>query len=155
MLETENKAPLCALLNQDNKMIDLMTINKNIVLYFYPKDDTPGCTLEGKEFSQLHDDFLNFDTVIFGVSKDSTGSHQKFKEKHCFNFDLLADTDLVLTKSFDAWGEKSMFGVKYMGIQRKTFFINKEKIISKIWPKVTAKNHANEVLNFVKSFSTL
>lgn len=150
MLEIGNKAPLIKLENQDGKCIDLESIDKNLVLYFYPKDDTPGCTVEGKDFSELNNEFLKFDTIVYGVSKDSIESHRKFKEKKCFTIDLLADTELLLSKSFGAWGEKSMFGKKYQGMHRKTFFINKDKIVTQIWPKVSVKNHAKAVLEFVK-----
>jgi peroxiredoxin Q/BCP len=153
MLEVGNKAPFIKIENQDGCIVDLEALDKNIVLYFYPKDDTPGCTLEGKEFTLLKEEFLKLDTQVFGVSKDSIKSHLKFKDKYCFNFDLLSDSELILAKAFDAWGEKSMFGVKYQGILRKTFFISKNKVISKIWPKVTARNHAREVLDFVTEFT--
>lgn len=151
MLEVGSKALLCELFNQDGKLINLAKINKNIVLYFYPKDNTPGCKLEGREFSEIYQEFLKLNTIIFGVSKDTIQSHLNFKQKQCFSFDLLSDKDLVLAKSFDAWGEKTMFGIKYQGIHRKTFFINENKILIHKWEKFPVRGHAQEVLEFIKS----
>ena len=97
---------------------------KNVVVYFYPKDSTPGCTTEGRDFSALHNKFKRANTVIFGVSRDSIASHEKFKEKQGFAFDLLSDPDEKLCKQFDVIHEKSLYGRKFMGIVRSTFLID-------------------------------
>jgi thioredoxin-dependent peroxiredoxin len=146
-----NKIPDLTILNQNGEEVRLHNISENMILYFYPKDDTPGCTTEGKEFSVLNQDFINLDVKIFGVSKNNTDSHKKFCDKYNFPFDLLADTDGKLCEFFDVWKEKSMFGKKYMGILRHSFFIDKNKIITKIWTIVKPKTHAKEILDYVKS----
>lgn len=124
---------------------------KNIVLYFYPKDDTPGCTTEAKDFTALKSELEKLNTVIFGVSKDSVKAHDKFIEKHCLSISLLSDEDGTLCESYGTWVEKSMYGRKYMGIARATFLIDSKGIIRHIWPKVSVKNHAQEVLKAVKA----
>jgi peroxiredoxin Q/BCP len=126
---------------------------KNIVLYFYPKDMTSGCTIEARDFSALKAEFQKKETIIFGVSKDSLSSHEKFIGKENLNIDLISDSDLKLCKLFGAWQEKSMFGKKYMGIVRQTFLIGKDKKLKKIWRKVTVKGHARNVLESIESFS--
>lgn len=119
---------------------------KNVVLYFYPKDDTPGCTIEAQDFRDLMDDFAKANTVIIGVSKDSVKSHDKFKAKHCLPFALASDEEAGICESYGVWVEKSMYGKKYFGIERATFLINKEGKIARIWNKVSVKGHAKEVL---------
>ncbi len=124
---------------------------KNVVLYFYPKDDTPGCTVEAKEFRDLMPQYTKSDTVIIGVSKDSVKSHDKFKEKFCLPFILASDEDAGVCQLYGVWVEKSMYGKKYMGIERTTFLIDAKGKIAAIWNKVKPEGHAAEVLEAVKS----
>ena len=124
---------------------------KNVVLYFYPKDSTPGCTTEGRDFSALHSKFKRAKTVILGVSRDSIASHEKFKEKQGFPFDLLSDPDERLCKQFDVIHEKSLYGRKFMGVVRSTFLIDTEGKLRQEWRKVKVKGHAEEVLAAVKA----
>ena len=124
---------------------------KNVVLYFYPKDSTPGCTTEGRDFSALHSKFKRAKTVILGVSRDSVASHEKFKEKQGFPFDLLSDPDEHLCKQFDVIHEKSLYGRKFMGVVRSTFLIDAEGKLRQEWRKVKVKGHAEEVLEAVKA----
>ncbi|MFT7183797.1 MAG: peroxiredoxin Q/BCP [Oceanicoccus sp.] len=119
---------------------------KNIILYFYPKDDTPGCTKEACEFRDSHSDFSDLNAVVIGVSKDPLAKHEKFINKYELPFELLADEKFELLKAFDAWKEKSMFGKKYMGIVRSTFLINEEGKLVKEWKKVKVTDHVKEVL---------
>ena len=124
---------------------------KNVVLYFYPKDSTPGCTTEGRDFSALHSKFKRAKTIILGVSRDSIASHEKFKEKQGFPFDLLSDPDERLCKQFDVIHEKSLYGRKFMGVVRSTFLIDTEGKLRQEWRKVKVKGHAEEVLEAVKA----
>lgn len=124
---------------------------KNLVLYFYPKDATPGCTTEGQDFRDLHTKFKRHNTVILGVSRDSIASHEKFKAKHKFPFELLSDTDEKLCKQFDVIREKMLYGRKFMGIERSTFLIDETGRLSQEWRKVRVKGHAAEVLQTVKN----
>ncbi|MBT4988971.1 MAG: peroxiredoxin [Rickettsiales bacterium] len=135
----------------DNKDINLSDYKekKNIVLYFYPKDNTPGCTQESKDFRDFEDKFSALDTVIIGVSKDSVTSHNKFRAKYSLPFDLVSDEKSELCNQYGVWVEKSMFGKKYMGIERSTFLINKNQEIVKEWRKVKVKNHVEDVLTEV------
>ncbi len=123
----------------------------NIVIYFYPKDSTPGCTTEGQEFRDLYDEFRKLDTYVVGVSRDSLKSHENFKAKQCFPFDLISDPEESLCNLFDVIKEKNMFGRKYMGIERSTFLIDKKGILRHEWRKVKVKGHAQAVLETVKS----
>jgi peroxiredoxin Q/BCP len=135
--------------NQQIRLKDLR--GKNVVLYFYPKDSTPGCTTEGRDFSALHSKFKRAKTVILGVSRDSIASHEKFKEKQGFPFDLLSDPDERLCKQFDVIHEKSLYGRKFMGVVRSTFLIDTEGKLRREWRKVKVKGHAEEVLEAVKA----
>jgi thioredoxin-dependent peroxiredoxin len=119
---------------------------KNIVLYFYPKDDTPGCTLEAKDFSTNHGRITAAGAVVLGISKDDVESHNKFKDKYCLPFTLASDTEGSVCEAYDVWVEKNMYGKKYMGIQRDTFLIDRDGIIRKIWHKVKVEGHVDEVL---------
>lgn len=123
---------------------------KNVVLYFYPKDNTPGCTQEGQDFRDLHDKFKRQKTVILGVSKDSIASHERFRDKQGFPFDLLSDPDEKLCQKFDVIKEKSMYGKKYLGVERSTFLIDSAGKLRHEWRKVKVKGHAQEVLDAVK-----
>jgi peroxiredoxin Q/BCP len=124
---------------------------KNVVLYFYPKDSTPGCTTEGRDFSALHGKFRRANTVILGVSRDSIASHEKFKEKQGFLFDLLSDPDEKICKKFDVIHEKSLYGRKFMGVVRSTFLIDADGKLRREWRNVKVKGHADEVLEAVKA----
>ena len=123
---------------------------QNVVLYFYPKDSTPGCTPEGQDFRDLHNKFRRLKTVILGVSRDSIASHEKFKEKQKFPFDLLSDPDEKLCKLFDVIHEKSLYGRKFMGVVRSTFLIDADGRLRREWRSVKVKGHADEVLDAVK-----
>ena len=135
--------------NQQIRLKDLR--GKNVVLYFYPKDSTPGCTTEGRDFSALHSKFKRAKTIILGVSRDSIASHEKFKEKQGFPFELLSDPDERLCKQFDVIHEKSLYGRKFMGVVRSTFLIDTEGKLRQEWRKVKVKGHAEEVLEAVKA----
>lgn len=123
---------------------------KNVVLYFYPKDDTPGCTIEACNFSSLKQDFDAANTVVLGVSKDVIKSHDKFKAKYDLGFDLASDSESDTCEKYGVWAQKSMFGKKYMGILRTTFLINRQGVISYIWRDVSVIGHAKEVLSTIK-----
>lgn len=123
---------------------------KNVVLYFYPKDDTPGCTQEAKDFSCLVDKFEDENAVIVGVSKDDPDSHDKFKEKYGIPYALASDIREMVCDAYDCWVEKNMYGKKYMGVQRDTFLIGSDGKILKVWRKVKVEGHAEEVLQAVK-----
>jgi peroxiredoxin Q/BCP len=118
---------------------------RNVVLYFYPKDDTPGCTVEACELRDAFPRFSKTNAVILGVSPDSVASHQKFKRKFELPFTLLADTDHAIAEAYGVWVEKSMYGKKYMGVQRATFVIDKQGSVAKVYPKVKPEGHAAEV----------
>ena len=122
---------------------------QNLVIYFYPKDDTPGCTVEAIDFSTLKDKFSKLNTKIFGVSKDSIEKHKKFINKHNLTIELISDDGSICEK-FGVWIEKSMYGKKYMGIERSTFLINSDNTIYKDWRKVKVKGHVEEVIKFSK-----
>lgn len=124
---------------------------KNLVVYFYPKDSTPGCTLEGQDFRDQLAKFKRRKTVVFGVSRDSLSSHERFREKQGFNFDLLSDPDEKLCRLFDVIREKNMYGRKVMGIERSTFLIDQQGVLRQEWRKVRVKGHVSEVLDAVKN----
>ena len=152
MLEKNQTAPAFSTLNQHNEKISLSDYkgNKNVVLYFYPKDDTPGCTIEANQFTQLASEFASVDTVVLGVSKDSCESHQAFIDKFGLKVDLLADTSGELCDAYGVWQEKEKKGVKKMGIVRSTFVINKDGQLVDAMYGVTAEGHAQEMLDKVK-----
>lgn len=145
------KAPDFTLTNQDGKAVSLHDfLGKNVVLYFYPKDMTPGCTQEACDFRDNIARLQSADTVVLGLSKDSEKSHGKFREKYELPFDLLADTDGEVCELYKTWVEKSMYGKKYMGIERATFLVDKEGNLAKEWRKVKVKGHVDEVLAAIK-----
>jgi peroxiredoxin Q/BCP len=148
-----DKAPVFSMNTDAGGKVSLKDFlgKKNVVLYFYPKDDTPGCTLEAKDFSELAAGFKKADTVIIGVSKDTVKSHDTFKSKYCLPFTLGSDGDGSVCEAYGVWVEKSMYGKKYMGIQRATFLIDKKGIIAGVWPKVSVTGHAAEVLKVAQS----
>ncbi len=127
------------------------TEGRNIVLYFYPKDATPGCTTEGQDFRDNHQAFVDANSVVYGVSKDDMTKHEKFKAKQAFPFELIADEDGELCEVFDVWQLKKFMGREYMGIVRSTFIISPNGDILKSWDKVRVKGHVNEVLEALQS----
>ena len=133
--------------NKDFNLSDYK--GQNIVIYFYPRDNTPGCTSEGEDFRDNYKKFKKKNTQIFGVSKDTIKSHESFKDKFKFPFDLISDSEEKICKIFDVIKEKSMYGKKYMGIERSTFLINEEGKLVKEWRKVKVKGHVEEVLSFI------
>ena len=146
------KSPNFKLFGTSNKIIELNKIkSKFIVLYFYPKDDTPGCTLETKDFNSLLSKFKKYDCSIFGISKDDLKSHLKFKKKYGVKFELLADEKKEALKAYKVWGKKKFMGKEFTGIIRSTFLI-KDKRIVKDWKSVRVKGHAQEVLDFIENF---
>ena len=150
-LKINSKAPNFKLPSTDDSIFELNKIKKkNIILYFYPKDDTPGCTIESKDFSKLNNLITKNNTLVLGVSKDSIKSHLKFIKKYKLKFNLLSDEKLILIKKYGVWGKKSFLGKKYMGIIRTTFLINSKGKIHKIWSNVKVKDHAKEVLEELK-----
>ena len=145
-------APNFKILSTDKNIVELKKIkSKFIVLFFYPKDDTPGCTLETKDFNSLLSKFKKYDCSIFGISKDDLKSHLKFKKKYNVKFDLLADVKKEAIKAYKVWGKKKFMGMEFNGIIRSTFLIKDKKII-KYWSSVKVKGHAQEVLDFIKNF---
>jgi peroxiredoxin Q/BCP len=130
-----------------NRTLALKSLRgQNVVIYFYPRDATPGCTTEGCEFTDLHAQFRKRNTVVLGVSRDSLASHEKFKAKYEFPFDLLSDGDEALCQLFDVIKEKNMYGKKVLGVERSTFLIDADGKLRREWRKVSAKGHAAEVL---------
>lgn len=123
---------------------------KNVVLYFYPKDNTPGCTIEAKAFESHIKDFADLNTIVIGVSKDTQKSHDKFRSNYNLTFDLAVDEDTQICQAYGVLAQKSMFGKKYMGINRTTFLINKEGKIAYIWKDVSVFGHVKEVLDVIK-----
>ena len=127
------------------------SIGKYVVLYFYPKDDTPGCTIETNDFNKLLSKFKKLDCEVYGISKDSLKSHDKFKEKYKIKFDLLADEDIKVLKKYKVWGKKQFMGREFMGIIRTTYLIDKKGRTINVWNNVKVKDHAKEVLETLKS----
>jgi peroxiredoxin len=157
MLEKMQKAPSFTSPNQDNQMLSLSDYfgKKNVVLYFYPKDDTPGCTIEANQFTGYSQEFAKLDTVIIGVSKDSCMSHQAFIDKYGLKLDLLADTSGELCEAYGVWQEREKNAVKSMAIIRSTFIIDKQGILLDVHYGVTAEGHALEVLEKLKSLLSM
>lgn len=147
MLKVGDNAPVFAARDQNGETVKLGDLKgQRVVLYFYPKDDTPGCTKEACSFRDADDIYRKKNIRVLGVSTDSEKSHQKFISKYQLPFDLLADTDKSIVEAYGVWGEKSMYGKKYMGTNRKTFLINEQGKIVKIFDKVDVAAHADEVL---------
>ena len=124
--------------------------DKNLIIFFYPKDNTPGCTLEGQDFRDNYKEFTKLNVEIIGVSRDSIKSHENFKDKQNFPFQLLSDPDEIMCKPFDVMREKSMYGKKYIGVDRSTFLVSSTGLIAKEWRSVKVKGHVLEVLEAVK-----
>ena len=152
MLEKNQLAPDFTAPDQNNKVINLSEYrnNKNVVLYFYPKDDTSGCTLEARQFTEFADRFSELDTVIIGVSKDTCESHQAFIDKYGLNVILLADTTGEICENYAVWQEKEKNGEKKMGIVRSTFIIDKGGVLQDVMYAVNADGHAGEILEKIK-----
>lgn len=152
MLEKNQNAPEFSSPNQNNKTVSLSSFHgtQHVILYFYPKDDTPGCTIEANQFTALVADFAAIDTTIIGVSKDSCESHTHFIDKFDLKFDLLADTNGEVCDSYGVWQEKEKNGVKKMGIVRSTFLIDKRGILQDVVYGVTPEGHAAAMLEKAK-----
>ena len=147
MIKEKTLAPIFKLNSTSNKEYSLKdSLGKYVVIYFYPKDDTPGCTIETNDFNKLLPKFKKLKCEVYGISKDSLKSHKKFKEKYKIKFDLLADDELKVLKKYKVWGKKKFMGREFMGIIRSTFLIDKKGKILKAWENVKVKNHAQEVL---------
>lgn len=151
MLTEGDKVPAFSVSDQDGNVVSSKNLKgKKYIVYFYPKDNTPGCTTEA---CGIRDEFAGFKKLgvpVYGVSKDSSKSHQNFIEKYKLPFPLLVDEDLSLIKSFGAYGKKSMYGKTYDGILRSTFIVNEKGVIEKAYPKVSVKTHAQDLLDYLK-----
>lgn len=151
MLEVGKKAPAFKLPDSTGKKISLTDFKrKRIILYFYPKDMTPGCTQEACEFRDAFPDFTKLNAVVIGISADSISMHQKFADKYSLPFILLSDEGKEVLEKYDVWKEKSMYGKKYMGIERTTFVIDEQGKILHIFPKVKVNGHVEEVIKVLK-----
>ena len=152
MLKTNTKAPDFKLPSTSKDKYSLKdSIGKYVVIYFYTKDDTPGCTIETNDFNKLLSKFKKLECEVYGISKDNLKSHDKFKDKYKIKFDLLADEELTVLKKYKVWGKKKFMGREFMGILRTTFLIDKKGKIIKIWDNVKVKDHAKEVLETLKN----
>lgn len=150
MLEINTKAPNFTLTDKDGNSISLVDFKgKKVVLYFYPKDNTPGCTRQACAFAGAYDEFKNKNAVIIGISKDSVASHQKFADKYNLPFILLSDPELEAIKAFDVWQEKKNYGKVSMGVVRATYIIDEDGIIEKVMPKVKPDTNAAEILEYL------
>lgn len=152
MLETGIKAPNFTLKDKDGKEISLSDfLGKKVILYFYPKDNTPGCTKQACAFASAYEDFKTVNAEVIGISKDSVNSHAKFAEKFGLPFVLLSDPDLAAIKAYDVWQEKKMCGKVGMGVVRTTFIIDENGNVEKIMPKVKPDTNAAEILEYLKN----
>jgi len=146
-LDTGDRAPDFTLAGAGGETISLdALLGRKTVLYFYPKDDTSGCTLEAQGFNALASDFASADAVVIGVSPDSVKSHDKFRAKYGLTFPLASDEGKAMLEAYGVWVEKSMYGRKYMGVERTTLLLDREGRIARVWPKVKVPGHAEEVL---------
>jgi peroxiredoxin Q/BCP len=151
-VEEKSPAPAFSLASTTGKNISLADLKgKKVVLYFYPKDDTPGCTKEACNFRDGIKDLEDAGAVVLGISPDDVASHEKFQKKFSLPFDLLADTGHAVAEKYGVWKEKSMYGKKYMGIERTTFIIDRKGKIAKIFPKVKVEDHHTEVLEALRN----
>ena len=152
MLKVNSKAPSFIVPSTTNNKYSLKdSIGKYVVLYFYPKDDTPGCTIETNDFNKLISKFKKLDCEVYGVSKDNLKSHDKFRDKYKIKFDLLADEEIKVLKKYKVWGKKKFMGREFMGIIRSTYLIDKKGKILKVWDNVKVKDHAKEVLETLQN----
>jgi len=144
---TGDQAPEFNLPTDGGGHVSLSSLHgRKVVLYFYPKDDTSGCTLEAKDFTRLAPDFRKAGVAVIGISPDSPASHQKFKDKHGLDLMLAADEAKKVVQDYGVWGERSMYGRTYMGVERTTFLIDEQGRVARVWPKVKVSGHADEVL---------
>ena len=151
-MKVNSKAPSFSLPSTSNNEYSLKdSLGKYIVLYFYPKDDTPGCTIETNDFNKLLPKFKKLNCEILGISKDNLKSHDKFRDKYKIKFDLLADEEIKVLKKYKVWAKKKFMGREFMGIVRTTFLIDKKGKIIKIWNNVKVKDHAKEVLETLQN----
>jgi thioredoxin-dependent peroxiredoxin len=151
MVQEGDKAPDFALPTETGETLRLSNLKgRPVVVYFYPKDDTTGCTAEAKDFTRLAGEFKKIGVEVIGVSPDSTESHQKFAKKYDLKVRLAADTDKAVAMAYGVWVEKSMYGRKYMGVDRSTFLINTKGNVARSWHKVKVSGHADEVLEAAK-----
>ena len=151
-MKINSKAPTFKLPSTSKKDYSLKdSIGKYVVIYFYPKDDTPGCTIETNDFNKLLPKFKKLNCEVLGVSKDSLKSHEKFREKYKIKFNLLADEEIKVLKKYKVWGKKKFMGREFMGIIRTTYLIDKKGKIIKIWDNVKVKDHAKEVLETLQN----
>ena len=151
MLKVGDKAPVIEVKDINNEKVSLADLSDQyVVLYFYPKDDTPGCTKEACSFRDWNAELKKLGVKVVGVSKDSVTSHKKFIEKYELNFDLWSDEDHQLIEAFGAWQKKSMMGQEYMGTVRSTFVIDPKGIILRVWDKVNPPDHGQEIHEFIK-----
>jgi thioredoxin-dependent peroxiredoxin len=154
MIEEGKPAPDFTLADQAGKKVTLSKLKgSSVVLYFYPKDDTPGCTTEACAFRDAFADYKKAGAVILGVSPDDSASHAKFAKKFDLPFTLLADNDKKVSEAYGVWKEKSMYGKKYMGVERTTFVIDRQGKVAKIFPKVKVDGHSSAVLDAIKEAS--
>lgn len=152
MLEAGTKAPEFTLPDKDGNMISLADFRgKKVVLYFYPKDSTPGCTREACAFAGAYEGFKQKDIAVIGVSKDSQTSHQKFAEKYNLPFILVSDPELTAIKAYDVWQEKKLYGKVSLGVVRSTYIIDEEGVIEKVYPKAKPDTNAAEILEYLES----
>ena len=152
MIKENTKAPIFKLPSTNKKEYSLKdSIGNYVIIYFYPKDDTPGCTIETNDFNKLLPKFKKLNCEILGISKDNLKSHDKFRNKYKIKFDLLADEELKVLKKYKVWGKKKFMGREFMGIIRSTYLIDKEGKILKVWDNVKVKDHANEVLKTLQN----
>jgi peroxiredoxin Q/BCP len=150
MLEVGTKAPEFTLPDKDGNPVSLTDFaGKKVVLYFYPKDNTPGCTRQACAFAEAYEEFKKINAVVIGVSKDSVASHQKFAEKHGLPFILLSDPELTAIQAYGVWQEKKLYGKVSMGVARSTFVINENGMIEKAMPKVKPDTNAAEILEYL------
>ena len=151
MLEVGTKAPEFTLLDKDGNAVSLTDFTgKKVVLYFYPKDNTPGCTRQACAFARAYEEFKHLDVAVIGISKDSAASHQKFAEKHELPFVLLSDPELVAIQAYGVWQEKKLYGKVNMGVVRTTFIIDEAGKIEKLMPKVKPDTNAEEILEYLR-----
>jgi peroxiredoxin Q/BCP len=154
MLEIGSKLPHIVLENEKGEKVDLSSFDdKYIVLYAYPKDNTPGCTKEACSFRDSHQQIVSSNAIVFGLSPDSPASHQKFIDKFNLSFSLLSDPEHTLLEYLGAWGEKSMYGKTYFGVLRSTFVFDKEGTLIKVWPKVSVETHGQEISEYLESLA--
>ena len=152
MLEVGTKAPEFTLPDKDGNAVSLADfLGKKVVLYFYPRDNTPGCTRQACAFAGAYEEFKKINAVVIGISKDSVASHQKFAEKHSLPFILLSDPELTAIQAYGVWQEKKLYGKVSMGVVRSTFVIDENGMIEKVMPKVKPDTNAAEILTYLKA----